>query len=158
MPEVEVIISVKPADSGILKSVDNVLSFLERFAHTQQIQMQFELTAENIFAFFKTRVDLENFLQFASEFSLEKNPSYSPSESVTVWECTMIKPGNSEGITLLKYVAEKAGTFFGHSGHVDVNEGKMVISVPTNFQFDRYLKNNESARNKMKYVKGAATR
>ncbi len=158
MPEVEIIISLKPAELGWLKSVDYAIAFFERFVQAMKIEMQFELTAETVLGFFKTRADFKRLLLFLSEISIDTNSSYSPSEDFKIWEISIIKPGNTEGNTLLKEFAEKINDFFGHFGHVEFKENKIVLKMPTNFHLNTFFKNNDIAQKMMQFVKGAATR
>ncbi len=139
MPEVEIILSLKPANLNFLKFVDYPVRYFEKFAQRKQIQMQFEITIEGILAFFKTRADLDKILHILNQVSLESNPTFSPSISKRAWEFTVIKPEKEGQNLLLQLIAEKSTTFVGHFGRVERSDGKVAVYFPENFHLDTYF-------------------
>ncbi len=153
MQEVEIILSLKPEDLNFLKHVDYPLGFFEKLAQTMKIQIQFEVTADRVLAFLKTRADLDMILQFLNQVSLKTNPIYSPSERKRVWEITSVKSGKEGQILLLKNIAEQCRTFVGNFGRVELSDDKVMLFLPANFHLDTYFSTVHLPRKAEKTVK-----
>ncbi len=153
MPDVDVILYLKPANLNFLKVVDYPVRYFEKFAQRVKIQMQFEVTAEGVLTFFKTQADLEKILQILNQVSLESNPTFSPSMDKRVWEIAVIKPEKEGKVALLQLIAEKASTFVGRFGRVERSDGKVAIYFPENFHLDTYFSSVHLARKDNSRVK-----
>ncbi len=156
MPEVEIILSIKPEDLNFLKYVDYPLGFFEKFAQSMNIQMQFEITADRVLVFLKTRADLEKILQFLNQVSLARNPTFSPSESKRAWVFTVLKAGTEGQAALLQNLAEKCRSFVGNFGRVELSDHKVVLFLPENFHLHTYFSSAHPLRKKEKNVKQPA--
>ncbi len=140
MPDVEIILRLRPSDQNALKMLEYPLGFFEKFAQSQNIQMQFELITEGILIFCKTCSDMERVLQFIGDFPIENNPNYTPSKDFIRWECTPIRPTNEKKEHVLKILAEKIHAFLKPIGSAELQGDHMIINLPNNFFLDKYFK------------------
>ncbi len=138
MPEVEIILNLKPHNLEYMKFADYTLGVFENFAQSLKIQMQLEKTAEGILVFFKTRADLENILQAINQVSLETNRIFKPSVNKRAWEVVVIKPRTEDQTPLLQNLAEKCRSFVGQYGRIELVDGKVEMLLPENFHLDTF--------------------
>ncbi len=158
MPEVEIILNLKPHNMAFMKFADYTLGVFENFAQSLKIQMQLEKTAEGILVFFKTRADLENILQAINQVSLETNRIFKPSANKRAWEVFIIKPKTEDQTPLLQNLVEKCRSFVGQYGRIELVDGKMEMLLPDNFHLDTFSLLGAMPRKTEKSVKQPAKR
>lgn len=153
MPEVEIILQLKPNEKDSLNALDYPLGFLEKFAQVLKIQMQFEQTAEGILAFFKTRADLEQVLEFISQVINKVDPAIPLSGNQHSWECVIVKSGTEDRITLLKHLQNKIQAFLGRFGLIELCDEKVIINIPENFRLHPYFQSVAFGQDKSDFPK-----
>ncbi len=151
MPEVDIIIRVRPSDANFLKLTAYPLAFFEKFANALNIQMQFEITANDVIAFLKTLGDFEKIFQLLKDNSAKDYFNYVPSKEFTAWEFSVVKFAQGENHILLEKISDGFQTFLGLFGQVEKRGEKVLVTMPLNLHFEKHFNTDALERKSGKW-------
>ncbi|HMF34692.1 MAG TPA: hypothetical protein VKK79_24935 [Candidatus Lokiarchaeia archaeon] len=101
--------------------------------------MQFELVADKILIFWQSMADLERTFDFLNSKPLGEFSDYIPTGDLIPWEIKLISYSGGDKGELLRYLVDKISEFLKDYRQVDQSDGEMIIYLPEDFTFDKYL-------------------
>ncbi len=139
MPEVDIIIRVRPSDASFLKLTNYPLAFFEKYSNALNIQIQFEITADYILAFLKTLGDFEKIFQLLNDNAVKDYSNYVPSEESTAWEFSVVKFSHGVNQRLLEKISSGFQSFLGAFGRVEKQGEMVLVTMPLNLHFEKHF-------------------